>query len=634
MKKYIRIIILLLVLPIKVYAANYEITDQLIEADILNNGDLKITELIVMDGTFNGYEKTLSYKNELLEDDYTSASNNSIYNATDLELLEVRGKYVKEVDFDTFKDNDFKTFLPVDIATNGNIAKYTTFKNINGYTYRLYYPSNKDKVAFLISYVLKNVIVMHEDVAELYWNFITPNDYDDIANVKVHVNLPGRDNSDNFRIWAHGDLAGEISKNEDNNMAIASINYMEASSLLDIRLTFDKDLISNTTNIKYDYNINLDDIIEVEEQRANAANELRDKLKRRRNIIITLTYLIYIGGIILGIYFYFKYGKNPKKTYFSKYNREFIDDYNVEVVDYLMNRKITPNAMSASIMNLIYKKNILVEEILGNKDKDYKFILNNINNINESEDLLIKFLFDKIGNTNEKQEKSFKLSDLKKYAKGTKTCSSFINSYTKWQENVLNISKQEEFYVISSTPKIGGVLVMFICLLFTVYASSLSVDYFLTYLLPVFGIIFLIYSILLIKKTPKGMEHYTKWVAFKNFLDDFGSFELKELPEVVLWERYLVYATVFGLAKKVQKVMNVKINEIDISNGYYIPSYLYFDIGNTISYSVSNAVSSAYQRQAANYANTHSSSSSGGGFGGGFSSGGGFGGGGSSGHGF
>jgi len=108
------------------------------------------------------------------------------------------------------------------------------------------------------------------------------------------------------------------------------------------------------------------------------------------------------------------------------------------------------------------------------------------------------------------------------------------------------------------------------------------------------------------------------------------------LPEIVLWERYLVYATIFGLADKVQRDMNVRIKELglqDFDTGYY-PSFVYINLGNTINNSINNAISSAYSRQSANYANSHSSSSSGGGFGGGFSSGGGFGGGGSSGHGF
>ena len=35
----------LLLIPTFVYATNYEITNQLIKAEILNNGDLKVSEL-------------------------------------------------------------------------------------------------------------------------------------------------------------------------------------------------------------------------------------------------------------------------------------------------------------------------------------------------------------------------------------------------------------------------------------------------------------------------------------------------------------------------------------------------------------------------------------------------------------
>ena len=202
MKKFLLSLILFILMPIGVYAANYDITDQLIKAEIINNGDLKITELIVMDGTFNGYEKTLSYANSLLQDNLSSAENNSIYNSSGLDLLTIKGKYVDKVDFETFNDSDFETFSLTDYASNGEKAKYTRTTNYNSYTYRLYYKSNNKKVAFLISYLLHDVVVLHSDVAELYWNFITPNDYDDINNIKVQVLLPNKDNSDNFRFWA------------------------------------------------------------------------------------------------------------------------------------------------------------------------------------------------------------------------------------------------------------------------------------------------------------------------------------------------------------------------------------------------------------------------------------------------
>ena len=145
--------------------------------------------------------------------------------------------------------------------------------------------------------------------------------------------------------------------------------------------------------------------------------------------------------------------------------------------------------------------------------------------------------------------------------------------------------------------------------------------------------VFGIYTMAFNKRTKKGNEHYRKWQAFKNFLNDFGTFDIKELPEIALWERYMVYAVIFGLAKKVQAAMNVKIKEFDINDPYYNPylnSWLYYDLNYSLVSAINDSVASSI-----NAANAQSMSSSGSGFGGGFSSGGGGGfGGGGGGHGF
>lgn len=626
-------------IPNFVYAANYTITDQLIQAEIQENGNLKISELIVMDGTFNGYEKTLSYANSLLEDNYSSYDNNSLYNASDLRLVSIQAKYVDQVDFDTFQDSDFDLFTLDYAASNGDKGKYTSYTNENGYTYRMYYAANHERVAFLITYIVEQAIVLHEDVAELYWNFITPNDYDDINHIQVKVLLPESDYSDLFRFWAHGDLSGDVEKLEYSNGILATISHMDASSVLDIRMTFDRNLIKDISNVKTTNDSALSEIIEVEEKRAEVANDLRNQLKTKWNIAVVASWILFGAIIGLGIYIYLKYGKSPKSSYYSKYNREFIDDYNVEVIDYLMKRQITPNALSASIMNLIYKKNISAKEIVSDKkkQKDYEFTLENTEHLVGSEVLLVGFLFDTVGkgNVNEKKQKVFTTKDLKDYASGTKTCSKFIKSYTAWKNSVMEEGKKEEFFETSNKPKYIGLVVLILGILLCVFVISNGIDYVLSYIVIILSIVFFFCSIAIYKKTQKGSEHYARWMAFKNFLDDFGSFELKELPEIILWERYLVYATIFGLADKVEKSMNVYISEmnIDATSDYY-PMFFYINLGPTIHSSVNNAINSAYSRQSANYANSHSNYSSGGGFGGGFSSGGGFGGGGSSGHGF
>jgi len=633
MKKLILGLVIFLFTPLMVSASDIEVkvTNFFVDAYILENGDMQVNELIVAKGNYNWYERDLLFKNNDL-DISNNYENNAIYNASDISNILIKAKSVSNVSFDTIKETDFEQFSFVNSAVNGDRAKYTVKSIDGGKRYRTYYRTYDNTTAFLIQYTVKDVVVLHNDVAELYWTFVPDGFEEDLHNIKIKVHLPEEDKSNNFRFWAHGNLSGDI-ENINQNEVYATISDVFSGESVDVRITFDKSLVNENLVFKKSNNVALDKIIEVETERANIANQLREEIRAKYYFVVYGSIGFYLITIILFVFIYFKYGKSPKSGYYSKYNREFIDDYNVEVIDYLMNKRITPNAMSASIMNLVYKKNLSVEEIAKEKSskKDYKFTLENENDINNSEKMLIQFLFDRVGKGNiENDKKFFTTMDLKKYADGTKTCNQFISSYTKWKNDILAKGKKEAFYESFGTPKIIGIVLLIISFMLFMFTISNEVDFIPAYFVIVLGIVFFMYTLLVDRKTKKGAEHYDKWKAFKNFLNDFGTFELKELPEIVLWERYLVYATIFGLADKVQKSMNVRINELDLSaaNYDYYPSFVYINIGHSINNSINQALNSAYSRQAANYANSHSSSSSGGGFGGGFSSGGGFGGGG------
>ena len=629
--KRVLLSLLLFFVPTLVNAASVEVTDFLVDAYILENGDVEVHELVVADGTFNWFERDLLYANSALVDG-DSLANNSIYNASDITNISIKAKSVNDVSFATLKDTDFHSFSLVSYGTDGSYNEYTLSPLTLGYRYRMYYYTNNSKTAFYITYTIKDAVVLHEDVAELYWTFVPDGFENTLQNVEIQVHLPHSDTSDLFRVWAHGNLDGEIDFLNDSTV-YATISEVLSGESVDIRVTFNPDLV-NVDLTKQSHMTSLDNIIEVENERADVANNLRATLRAKRTVALVLSWILIAATLGLAIFVFFKYGKSPKSSYYSKYNREFIDDYNVEVIDYLMKRQITPNALSASIMNLIYKKNISVNEIAteNKKEHDYEFTLENLDNLNDSEHILVEFLFDKVGakKLNEKNQKKFTTIDLKNYANGTKTCNTFISSYTKWKENVLQKGKEQLFFESSDVPKIIGIIILFVSIFLLVYITSNKIDYIPSYIAIMIAIIFFIYSLVLYKKTKKGSEHYARWNAFRNFLKDFGAFDIKELPEIILWERYLVYATIFGLAEAVEKSMNVRINEMDVSTlGYdYYPTFTYIHISPMIHASFNNAINSAYNRQAANYANTHSRSSSGGGFGGGFSSGGGFGGGG------
>ena len=43
----------------------------------------------------------------------------------------------------------------------------------------------------------------------------------------------------------------------------------------------------------------------------------------------------------------------------------------------------------------------------------------------------------------------------------------------------------------------------------------------------------------------------------KDFMEDFSLIDQKRLPSIVIWEKYLVYATAFGIADKVIKQLKI-----------------------------------------------------------------------------
>ena len=67
---------------------------------------------------------------------------------------------------------------------------------------------------------------------------------------------------------------------------------------------------------------------------------------------------------------------------------------------------------------------------------------------------------------------------------------------------------------------------------------------------------------------------YVKWRGLYNFLNSDTLMNERSVPDLVLWEQYLVYATAFGISEKVIKALETNVPEfVDrspvLSNPYY-----------------------------------------------------------------
>ncbi len=653
-----------------------------IEANIQNNGDMNVRELKVLDGEYNGVKTTLRYRSDKTVEysGFTSEYlSNPIYNGseiTDLKVYDVKdfnGKFEM-----IHKENTL--FKEVSKANVGDYGVYEKTTVTNGVDLKIYLPSSYNR-ASLVTYTIKDAVVYHNDVAEILWNFIGSNYEEDIANLKVVVNLP--DDSNELRVFSHGPLNGN-NKIINKKQVSLTYDYLATGNPVDLRLVFDNSLVPQAK--KRTNKDGLNGILDIEKRLADYANTIREneyknfeqqtikavekaekslnrndyeeakilvlqlkdddtkkdltnrleiinnKIEKRENIIIT-TLLILSGLWIIGLIIvirkiYLKYDKEYQTNFNNEYYRDFPAEYGPEVVEYLLNRSISQNSFSATILNLVRKKVLKIEEIediknTKSKNKDYKFTkLEYSESLTKPESTILNLLIDTIGDS-----KTVNLSEIKNYSKSYTSAERFMRVYNNWNNEATILATNENFYESVGKARFKGIMYSLIPIILIIISvvTDVNIPFFMLLIIP--AIVSIIYFSTFTKKTKKGNEDYHKWTAFKKFLLDFGRMQEKELPEIYLWEKYLVYATSLGIADEVSKQMKVRLQNINTTDTTFTFMYLnnwyfYHSLNNAVRSTITTAKSEIASHNSSNY-------SSGSGFGGGSSFGGGFGGGGS-----
>ena len=173
----------------------------------------------------------------------------------------------------------------------------------------------------------------------------------------------------------------------------------------------------------------------------------------------------------------------------------------------------------------------------------------------------------------------------------------------------------------------GALTILPLFIGFGLFLYSLDVYGYLFLPLPILGILGLVLAVFYYWKlrldnrdgvlNEAGAEVYYLWTSFENMLREIARLDQVELESIVVWNRLLVYATLFGYAEKVSHLM--KVHHIQVEN----PDInLYVAYGWHSMFYDSTAQMSHYA-SVANTASTYSVSSGSGSSGGGFSGGGG-----------
>ncbi len=460
--------------------------------------------------------------------------------------------------------------------------------------------NSSDRRKYQISYTVQDAIAKYNDYSQLYWQFVGDNFEIDANKIIGNITLPqNANNKEDIKVWGHTkDLNGEIYVTELNKIEFTINNY-SSGNYVEVRALIPNEMIL-FSNRAYNYDI-LNSVIEEETKWANEANERRQMQKNTLYIIIGIAIIIAIFFIIKTIKYIIKLNKLEKKykpTTKLQYFRELpYEDATPAEALYMMSNGISQTfsaSFSANILDLCLRKHITLELIDENgKIKKnivkIKILNKEINELKEDEKLTLEFLKEVADGENELTTKNI-----------TKYLEKRPSKITKLDERIEKIIEKEEItrenIIIENKKEYNKYI--------TRCAIYIAMACFTIVLIPV-AIIFAVNAILtgmIAHKinvfTQKGIDEKEQWKAFKKYMEDFSLLKDKEVPALVIWEKYLVFATAFGISEKVLKQLKVIYPEItDMNSAMYTYSYIHImnsvNIGNCINSSVYSAVSSS-----------------------------------------
>lgn len=509
---------------------SFQITDYQAHAQILENGDARVSEIFTYEfsGNFNGIIRSIG-----------------ITGSDGLEYFRASQYFPQKKTLETTREME------------GNMV-----------TFRIYDQSSNQRKSFLLEYQLKNVITKYNDIAEFYWKFFDRSNTSPIQRVQIEITFPGQTiNIDNLKVFGHGPSQGQVTI-QPNGIVYYEVEDLSANEMVEARVLFPTEFVPDAGRV-----VNKDQYAQIMQEELAWA-----KRSDRQNILVILGFLlmpiIIVLNIIMGIRLYFKYDRELKPEMELDYYRELPEDITPAVLSHLMSvQGTTTKDIMATLMDLTRKKYLKIEETTSGgwiKKKDYRFILLNKDTVSlkQHEINLINWFFYSIGDG-----ESVSLKEIENYSKASGTQSSFRHQYKQWQKAVKNEFQKLNYFGKSEAGYKAALktvlLEIAVFLALVLIAFLLRVPWLV--LIPLLmtigftGVGLVIYGGLIRKKTQKGINEYEKWSAFKRFLLHFSNMKDYEIPSITIWEHYLVYAISLGIADKVISKLRVVLADQDIN---------------------------------------------------------------------
>jgi len=483
--------------------------------------------------------------------------------------------------------------------------------------YKVYHQARDETNVFRFTYEIKNVVQVYTDTAELYWKFFDRTNPSKLGAVQIDIELPDEDAipKEDIKAFGHGPLSGTVEIAEDGTIQYR-VSPLPPERNLEVRILFPSSYVPNS--VKVNPSPMLDKIMQEELKWADDSDKSGNASTHPWGSTLVYAILLLAANIAAAVILYFRFGREQKPDWNEKYYRELPGDVTPAVASYLMDYKIEPRDLMATLVDLVRKKRVDMQAVtkeggLFHRDqKDYSFRLidERTDGMKPHEEFVIDWLFRQLGHNGE-----VSLFEIRQYVGKKANAGKFLGRWREWQGKVVQEARGQGYFDTSKTgPRIALAAAIVQIAAFLFFAPD-GVKWMLIGAVPLF-----LCGMKIKRRTKFGATERSKWKAFKRFIHDYSQIASREPLAVHLWEHYFVYAISLGEAKKMIAISHIDLPQTGSEHYTVYSTVTHGDFGRHYDHfadSFNKTVSTA---------RSHAPSSRG--SGGGFSSGGGGGGGG------
>lgn len=499
--------------------ADLTISRWIVEANLLKNGDLEISE----DLTFNFNDEFNGIFRNIIMDKIDSIENLSVY-----EL--VKGDQVP--------------YKMVDKAKKGESEKFTSKREDKNLVVQVFSPSSNEKKTFRFSYLLKNVAVRQVDTGDLYYKFIGSDNETPIDYFSSNLNLP-KFEKEKIKIFAHGPEQGKIYFSDEKIKS--EIKDIDPNQFIENRILFPKEYI--LTN-KSKGEKTFVSIVEEEEVFAKKVEDDIEKKADRKEFLSKLSLYLSAFAMLIFAFLFYKFRRDT--SVFEQMESTYPDDITPAELALFISQSLSPRALLASLLDLSHKGYIDITETDGKGDsKEYVFerTQKTADSLKDHEVFLLDWIFNRISATG-----TVSTLDLENYRNISAT--KFYGSQTEWTKLIKSDLYAKNYYDKSS--KKWGIGVMILSIVWFALAIVTFTTESIYGMMPLFvGIgLFITALVLIYRTTDKGYIQFKLWKGFKKSM-----LENSEKNVDIENDRALIYAIALDVPMKGLNKFRTSIDE-------------------------------------------------------------------------